>query len=138
MRGKTWLWTNMSLLAVLASVVIAAFLVEPHDGSVAGRGTFHGPPCLISRVVGLTHCPSCGLTRGFAWMARGDFPAAQRMNPWSMPLFATVWFCLVCAATSLLLRSAKVWYAALALVGLEGLAYLFYWVVGMFSILRPT
>jgi hypothetical protein len=45
------------------------------------RPSAHGPVlCPLRRVTGLW-CPTCGMTRAFGWLARGDFDRAVRYHP---------------------------------------------------------
>ena len=57
----------------------------------------HGPVlCPLRRVTGLW-CPTCGMTRAFGWLARGDFDRAVRFHPLAPVLLveavvvATLW-----------------------------------------------
>ncbi len=47
------------------------------------------PACPFLRWTGLP-CPTCGLTTGFALLARGNVMQALRVHPMSVPLFLSV------------------------------------------------
>jgi len=136
LRERLLRYANVSVIVVLGSVVGVALLLNPDGSSPLGSWSWRGLPCLISKALGVTHCPSCGLTRGFSLIMRGQVRAAQRRNPWSVPFFVTVLLLIGCAAVSRSLNSEKVWYPALGFAALEGVVYLIYWIAGFYAILQ--
>ena len=89
----------VALLAVLMVLGLARLL--PPDPR--GYGTHEHlllPPCLFLK---LTHipCPFCGMTTGFAHMARGEVADAARSNPGAPLLFALACVCGVLSVRAL-------------------------------------
>ncbi|MEZ4225485.1 MAG: DUF2752 domain-containing protein [Polyangiaceae bacterium] len=74
-------------------LAVAAF-VSPEDIE-SGRVTLTGP-CPYRAKYGVP-CTSCGLTRGFAAMARGRIGQARDYNPWAPWLFAGTGLCALSA-----------------------------------------
>ncbi|MBW1876736.1 MAG: DUF2752 domain-containing protein [Deltaproteobacteria bacterium] len=70
-----------ALMALLgASAVLAALIVQPGPGEwsyLFGRQL--GGPCGFQEVSGLA-CPSCGMTRSWLWLVRGDVWKAFTYN----------------------------------------------------------
>ena len=63
------------LLILLFPVLTALGLLLARGGKMQGLL----PPCLINEWTGL-HCPGCGGTRAFQFLAQGDLLGAIRMN----------------------------------------------------------
>jgi hypothetical protein len=51
-----------------------------HPGAAAGA-----PLCALRRATGLD-CPTCGLTRALALLARGAWRESLALHPWALPL----------------------------------------------------
>jgi hypothetical protein len=64
-------------LAVLWAAI--ALAVVPAVAMV-GLGSARVPPCLFRALTGVA-CPSCGTTRAFEALARGDLASAIALNP---------------------------------------------------------
>jgi hypothetical protein len=65
-------------LGILGMLVYSAiYLPEPDQ---------HLVPCVHSQVSG-EPCPSCGLSRAFSALIRGDTAAARAFNPQAIPVF---------------------------------------------------
>jgi hypothetical protein len=67
-----------ALLAVPCLALVYGILVDPETGR-------HGIPCLWKTLFGVT-CPGCGLTRAWAFLLRGRWHEAARMNWLIFPL----------------------------------------------------
>lgn len=63
------------------------------------------PPCAYLARTG-SPCPTCGLTRGLAALAHGQFARAERYNQNSVPLGAAL-FCVSLAGLALGVASAR-------------------------------
>jgi hypothetical protein len=48
----------------------------------SGNLAWDEPVCLLRRVAHLS-CPTCGLTRALAWLARGEWRIALGLHPWA-------------------------------------------------------
>lgn len=85
-------WFGELLLAAFFGAVLAvALLMSPSDEAVSLFGMEIPVVCGFRRITG-TGCPGCGLTRSFAFMARGDVVSAFQMNwlgPFLFAAFAT-------------------------------------------------
>ena len=76
-------WTA---LLVCASALVLSALLQP---SASGYGTHRQlclPPCAFRMVTRLP-CPFCGMTTGFAWMAKGQVRRAANANSMAPPGF---------------------------------------------------
>ena len=80
--------------ALLAVVVILALarLLHPDPRGFGTHEHLLLPPCMFLK---LTHlpCPFCGMTTGFAHMARGELLAATKCNPGAPLLFLLTCLC---------------------------------------------
>jgi hypothetical protein len=77
-------------------------LIQPDPSGIGTHKQLGLPGCLICRVTGMKHCPSCGLTTGFAHVVRGRWIQAQATHPAAIAVFI-IWclmacYCLVIAA----------------------------------------
>ncbi len=77
-----------SVPAVLIAAVIlgASFVVQPDPRGYGTHQRLLMPPCLFHLITG-EPCPFCGMTTGFAHMARGQIVAAGRANLMAPPGF---------------------------------------------------
>lgn len=81
-RHRTW--TGLALVGVPLTILVA----------VLGQPSFAFHPLHYFGVMG----PTCGLTRGVMWFARGDLARAWAFNPGSLLVLPSVAFLLVRAA----------------------------------------
>ncbi len=134
---KMLIWLNVAGLVVAIGIVGLAFSlgIEPHS---AETWWLRGPPCLISKLLDIPSCPSCGLTRGFSLAVRGDLRGASAINPWSLPLLASTLLVVLASAISLVLGSARPWCPVALVLGVEGLGYLLYSLLGLARILSGS
>jgi hypothetical protein len=79
--------------ACLALMLIAAHLT-PDPAGMGTHTQLHLEPCQFALHTGLP-CPTCGITTSFAWLARGNFPAAFYVQPMgaliALAVIATFW-----------------------------------------------
>ena len=109
-RPKTRRENRATAAAALLAVVMVLMLARLLQPDPRGYGTHEHlflPPCMFLK---LTHipCPFCGMTTGFAHMARGEVAAAARCNP-GAPLL----FLLTCVSG---LLSVRGWVAGTAVL----------------------
>lgn len=84
--------------------------------------------CLLRRSTGIS-CPTCGMTRAAAHLARGEVAAASALHPLALPFLSQVlagwcwWGVTVLCGRRLVLGRALAW-----LVGLNTAAFLALWI----------
>lgn len=83
-RDRHRIWTRLATIGVPLTAVIAVFGLPPAD--------IHGPFHYLGVM-----SPTCGMTRGVMWLARGDLARAWMFNPGSL--------LVIPAITSLLVRA---------------------------------
>lgn len=83
-RDRYRTWTRLAFVGVPLTAVITVFGLPPAD--------IHGPFHYLGVM-----SPTCGMTRGVMWLARGDLARAWMFNPGSL--------LVIPAITSLLVRA---------------------------------
>ena len=78
-RGAWLVWLAAGAALALAWVAIAA------SHPAAGE-----PLCALRRATGLA-CPTCGVTRALALLARGAWRESLALHPWAAALALQVW-----------------------------------------------
>ena len=73
-RAASW-----PLAVVAATVLVLSRVLHPDPHGFGTHQQLLLPPCLFHRLTGVP-CPFCGMTTGFAHMARGEWLAAARSN----------------------------------------------------------
>lgn len=91
---------------VAAGILALAFALQPDPRGFGTHEHLLLPPCLFRT---LTHvpCPFCGMTTGFALMARGHLQAAAASNLMAPPAFAATLLVALLALWGLL--SGREW-----------------------------
>lgn len=79
-RRSAWLWALAGLAGFAAAAVLHLWV--PGSGPETSF-------CFSRRVLGLP-CPGCGLTRAFAHLAKGEWPAALAAHPLAPVLAAEI------------------------------------------------
>jgi hypothetical protein len=86
-------WARHRLILLLAVVVLAgSFVLGPAGDGQLKLPLMHGSlpsVCAFKRLAGID-CPSCGLTRCFVWMSRGNLSKALDCNPVGVVVFFAV------------------------------------------------
>lgn len=98
--------------AELASALFASWLVLSLFGAMAVLAPLVLPPRVVLSALpvcssvarGEGPCPTCGLTRGFVHVARGELPAASRSHPLALPLYFALAVNSVLASASAIRR----------------------------------
>lgn len=80
-------WVSLALASL--GLLASARLVAPHPSGLGTHRALGLPPCPFLAGSGLP-CPTCGLTTGFAHLARGALGPALQAHPLSLPLFLLV------------------------------------------------
>ena len=87
--------------ACLSLMIVAAHLT-PNPSGMGTHTQLHLDQCQFALRTGLP-CPSCGMTTSFAWLSRGNFPAAIYVQPMgamiALAAIVTFWAGLYIAAT---------------------------------------
>lgn len=73
-------WTAWALVGAGAGAALSAL--------GTGALPFADEPLCALRRVALVGCPTCGLTRSIAALARGELVASLALHPWGVPLAA--------------------------------------------------
>lgn len=76
----------LQVFIVAAAVIVLAFVLRPDPRGFGTHQQLLLPPCLFQTFTHLP-CPFCGMTTGFALMARGHFGAAASSNLMAPPGF---------------------------------------------------
>jgi hypothetical protein len=83
-------------------LMLTAAQLTPSPSGMGTHTQLHLDQCQFALRTGIP-CPSCGMTTSFAWLARGNFPAAFYVQPMGALLglatIATFWVALYVAAT---------------------------------------
>lgn len=75
-----YLWVNFFIGVAFLAVVFYSVVFSPETGA-------HPIPCVYTSITG-EPCVSCGMSRGFSHIVRGDLEAAAGTNIHSIPVFA--------------------------------------------------
>lgn len=78
-RGQPYLLINLLLGVIILPVFVYPAVFSPGEGQ-------HPIPCVYTSLTGET-CSSCGLSRGFSHIVRGQFSDAAEANKHSLRLF---------------------------------------------------
>ncbi len=76
---QAYLIANLAFATSVLLVFAYAGVFHPLTGS-------HPLPCVFTMATGVD-CPSCGLSRAFSFIIRGQFSAARALNPHGGPIF---------------------------------------------------
>lgn|ERR1051325_1796326 len=71
------------MLVIACIVIVGAFTLRVQAGDqvgLMGMSDFVLPPLCLSRAWFGIHCPGCGLTRSFIYLAQGDWVASWEMH----------------------------------------------------------
>jgi len=90
---------------VLGSVLLVSRLLTPDPRGYGTHEHLLLPPCFF-RLITHVPCPFCGMTTGFAWMARGNAAASLRANPGAPLLFAVTCIGFVLSLNALVRATA--------------------------------
>ena len=102
-----WFWPAGMLSLAVASLVASWVLVPGPDEFVYVLGeTRFGGECGFTMVTGLP-CPQCGMTRSFAWAARGHLIRSFLYSPGGMTLFLWIQTGGVVGLVRLIRRDAR-------------------------------
>ncbi len=77
--GRPYLLINLILGVVFLMVIIYPVVFTPDTGR-------HPLPCVYTSLTGI-ECSSCGLSRGFSHIVRGQLSEAVELNRHSLPVF---------------------------------------------------
>jgi hypothetical protein len=80
---KIWIWPSPALVEV--KVVAGAALALAWAGLAAPRSGGGEPLCALRHLSGLA-CPTCGVTRALALLARGAWRESLALHPWAAAL----------------------------------------------------
>jgi len=119
-RGRAAAWT---LWALAGAAVVAGL-------AALGAAGADGPDDTICRLKSATGvaCPTCGLTRSLACLARGDLAGSVRAHPLGIPVvlqLAGVWGFLGVALARRRVPGTERWIPAI--VALDAAAFLAVW-----------
>ena len=103
-------WVGPAAMMVVGfGALIAAWLVQPGAGEWSYLfGRRFGGECGFVEATGLA-CPSCGMTRSWVWLARGDVLKALSYNAAGAMLLLSLVGMGLLGAVRLLTRSPKRW-----------------------------
>ncbi len=96
----------LASLAAVLSILVIARLLPPDPRGYGTHERLLLPPCTFRLVTHLP-CPFCGMTTGFAHMARGEIVPALQSNP-GAPLFYAFTWLLFAASLQALIRGTRV------------------------------
>jgi hypothetical protein len=77
---------SLYLLLGCLAVLLTCSLLTPDPRGYGTHRQLLMPPCVLHAITGVP-CPFCGMTTGFAHMARGQVLAAARANLMAPPIF---------------------------------------------------
>jgi hypothetical protein len=124
-----WLWPAFLLLLGVSSFA-AALILEPRpDEFCYIFGHKFGDECAFTVVSGLP-CPQCGMTRAFAWGARGHLIKAWLYNPGGIALFLWMQAGAIVGAARLVRRDAKAWTLPPRVV----FGWTLLWLIGLYTV----
>jgi hypothetical protein len=78
--GRAHRLNALAALLALGLVLYVARLLAPDPRGYGTHEHLYLPPCLFHTITHIP-CPFCGMTTGFAHMARGEVVEAARSNP---------------------------------------------------------
>lgn len=127
-------WLHGVLAGLMSLSLLVCALLDPNP---VGRGTHRQlglPPCLISRLLEVERCPSCGLTTAICYLMRGELAEARRIHP-AAPVVFGVWV-LLTVFFGVIAVSGRNWlWAELLGLGLLGEAALAVWLIALWKLL---
>ena len=77
---------SLQVAAASLAVLAASLWLQPDADGYGTHRQLHLPPCVFRAITGVP-CPFCGMTTGFAHMARGELTAAWHANLMAPPAF---------------------------------------------------
>jgi len=124
-----WVWPAF-LVVLGASSFATALLLEPRpDEFCYVLGHKFGDECAFTMFTGLP-CPQCGMTRAFAWGARGHFLRAWLYNPGGLTLFLWMQAGAVVGAIRLLRRDPRAARPPTPLL----VGWTLLWLIGLYTV----
>jgi hypothetical protein len=92
----------LAVSAGCLTLMLIAYHLTPDPGGMGTHTELGLQPCQFALHTGLP-CPTCGMTTSFAWLARGNFPAAFYVQPMgaliALGAIASFWVGLYIALT---------------------------------------
>lgn len=79
MNNKSYLIINWIFVGIILSVFLYSMIYKPEKNS-------HPIKCMHEELLG-SKCPSCGMSRGFSSIVRGNFDQAIKFQKNSIPVF---------------------------------------------------
>jgi hypothetical protein len=131
-RAIRWLHGALAGLLSLGLLVCVGLDPDPR-----GRGTHRQlglPPCLISRLLGVERCPSCGLTTAICYAMQGKMAEARRIHP-AAPVVLGIWLSLAVFFTAMAVSGRNWLWAELLGMGLLSGAALVAWLIAFWRLL---
>ena len=127
--SRWWHWPA-AMLAVAVAMWAASLIVVPHaDEFVYAFGHKVGDTCLMVQVTGQP-CPSCGMTRSFAWAARLDRVRSAIYSPAGVTLFAWISVAGLMGAVRLATRDPDRWTVPRRPL----FAWVLFWAFGLYAL----
>ncbi|MDT8401445.1 MAG: DUF2752 domain-containing protein [Bacteroidales bacterium] len=97
--GNSYMVVN----AVFAGIIILIFI---YSGFFCPAENNYPVKCIHEQITGQA-CPSCGLSRSFSYIIRGDFASAEMHNEYGMRIFLFFLFHLVMRLSNIVYLSRK-------------------------------
>jgi len=111
---NTCLLINIVLAGIIVFIFIYSALFSP-------SGADYPVKCIHEQLTG-EPCPSCGLSRSFSYIIRGDIEAALMLNPYGLRVFLFFLFHLVMRISNIIFIIRKPQYTRELVLADSGLA----------------
>lgn len=92
--------------AIFAGIIIIIFL---YSGIISPEKNSYPIVCIHEQITG-EPCPSCGLSRSFSYIIRGNLEAAERLNEYGLRIFLFFVFHLLMRISNIVYLLRKPFY----------------------------